>query len=88
MGKGDKKTRKGKIFMGSYGVKRKREKSNGFYVSSATKKIVEPVAIEESLPKKTSEKKEAIPKKTSSKVSPTKKASEKKNETEKVKNLK
>ena len=27
MGKGDKKTRKGKIAMGSYGVKRKRDKS-------------------------------------------------------------
>ena len=38
MGKGDKKTRRGKLFSGSYGVLRPRNKKRGFSVVSTTKK--------------------------------------------------
>ena len=38
MGKGDQKTRRGKLFSGSYGVRRPRKKSRGFSVVSTTKK--------------------------------------------------
>ena len=40
MGKGDKKSRKGKIAMGSYGVTRPRKKSKS--VASSTKKAAAP----------------------------------------------
>lgn len=36
MGKGDKKTTKGKRFKGSYGVSRRRKKGNGIYVPKKT----------------------------------------------------
>ena len=38
MGKGDKKTKKGKIHIGSYGVKRPRKKANKKTVSAKPKK--------------------------------------------------
>jgi len=40
MGKGDKKTRRGKLFSGSYGVLRPRKRSRAFSVVSTTKKAV------------------------------------------------
>jgi 30S ribosomal protein S31 len=40
MGKGDKKTRRGKLFSGSFGVLRARKKKSGFSVISSTKKVV------------------------------------------------
>ena len=39
MGKGDKKTRRGKLFSGSYGVLRPRKKKPGFSVVSPQKKL-------------------------------------------------
>lgn len=41
MGKGDKKTRRGKLFMGSYGVLRPRKKKRAFSVVISTKKTSE-----------------------------------------------
>jgi 30S ribosomal protein S31 len=38
MGKGDKKTAKGKIFMGSYGNTRPKKKSTGFDASKTVEK--------------------------------------------------
>ena len=40
MGKGDKKTRRGKLFSGSYGVLRPRKRTRAFSVVSTTKKAV------------------------------------------------
>jgi ribosomal small subunit protein bTHX len=40
MGKGDNKTRRGKLFSGSYGVLRPRKRSGSFSVVSTTKKTV------------------------------------------------
>ncbi len=56
MGKGDKKSRKGKITMGSYGVSRPRKKTKA--VASTTPKA----------PKAVKEKKEAAPKKAPKKA--------------------
>jgi len=60
MGKGDKKSKKGKIFIGSYGNSRKR-KSNKAAVKVATPEAVAPVvAVAEEKPKakRTTKKKE------------------------------
>lgn len=65
MGKGDKKSRKGKITIGSYGVRRPRKsKSTTAVAGKATK---------EAAPKKAA-KKEAAPKKAAAKKAPAKKA--------------
>jgi 30S ribosomal protein S31 len=40
MGKGDKKTRRGKLFSGSYGILRPRKRSRAFSVVNTTKKAV------------------------------------------------
>lgn len=50
MGKGDKKTRKGKIIMGSYGVTRPQKKGNGS-VPTVMKKESEEQAPSPSKPK-------------------------------------
>jgi ribosomal small subunit protein bTHX len=43
MGKGDQKTRRGKLFSGSYGVLRPRKRTRPFSVTSTTKKnIIKP----------------------------------------------
>lgn len=42
MGKGDKKSRKGKIAMGSYGVRRPRKKAKTAAAKSAPKKAATP----------------------------------------------
>jgi 30S ribosomal protein S31 len=59
MGKGDKKSRKGKISIGSYGVSRARRKKKSAIVSSEKK--AKPVKAE--APKKVAPKKEAASKK-------------------------
>jgi 30S ribosomal protein S31 len=59
MGKGDKKSRKGKISIGSYGVSRARRNKKSAVVS--TEKKAKPVKAE--APKKVAPKKEAAPKK-------------------------
>jgi len=46
MGKGDKKTRRGKIFMGSYGISRPRKPSGSPFISKSARRIV-PIAIPE-----------------------------------------
>ncbi|MGQ0829057.1 MAG: 30S ribosomal protein THX [Bacteroidota bacterium] len=64
MGKGDKKSRKGKIAMGSYGVTRPRKKSKGAASSAKSK----------TAPKAATPKKAAAPKKIAAKKAPAKKA--------------
>ena len=64
MGKGDKKTKKGKISQGSYGVTRKRKKSTPIVASAKPKAKV--------APKKTEEKAETV--KPAAKKAPAKKA--------------
>ena len=65
MGKGDKKTKKGKIFIGSYGNSRKRasNKPSGKAATSAkpVAEVVVPVVVAEEKPKakRTTKKKEA-----------------------------
>ena len=89
MGKGDKKTAKGKRFKGSYGVSRKRKSGNGIYVPKKAvkaKKVevdieeqataVEVTGIEESKPKKPTSRKAASKKpakKAAAKKAPAKK---------------
>jgi len=46
MGKGDKKTRRGKIFMGSFGVKRPRNKKVNPVIVSKTKEVITPAKKE------------------------------------------
>lgn len=70
MGKGDKKSRKGKIVMGSYGVSRPRDKKPTTPVAGAKKVKAEKAEA----PKKVAAKKEAAPKKEAA----TKKAAAKK----------
>ena len=78
MGKGDKKTRKGKITMGSYGVKRPRKKSHPIHtaskkitVSKEVPVIAKAVEKKEAAPKKAVAKKETVAKKTTEKKSVT-----------------
>lgn len=71
MGKGDKKSKKGKIAIGSYGKKRKRKKASAIPIKSAAAKA--PV-------EKTATKKEAAPKETVKKESTAKKATKTKKE--------
>jgi 30S ribosomal protein S31 len=90
MGKGDKKTKKGKISIGSYGVLRKKKKKNAFSPALAKAKSVEkkidtveekPVKVtakKVSEPKKAAEKKASEPKKAPAKKAPAKEVSEKK----------
>jgi ribosomal small subunit protein bTHX len=63
MGKGDKKTRKGKIKMASFGISRPRDKKAAAPVASV-KKVK---AVKEEAPKKVAAKKEAAPKKAAAK---------------------
>jgi ribosomal small subunit protein bTHX len=63
MGKGDKKSRKGKIKMASFGVSRPRDKKPSIPVSTEKKVKAEKVQA----PKKVAAKKEAAPKKAAAK---------------------
>lgn len=65
MGKGDKKTKKGKISSGSYGVTRKRKKKAVFVAKPKAKKAApkkEEAPVEEETTKKTVAKKPAAKK--------------------------
>ena len=66
MGKGDKKSRRGKITMGSYGVSRPRKKSTSVVaVKSATPKVAKLTAAKtEKVAKKAAAPKKAAAKKT------------------------
>jgi ribosomal small subunit protein bTHX len=63
MGKGDKKSRKGKIKMASFGVSRPRDKKPTAPVAAVKKEKVEKAEA----PKKAAPKKEAAPKKAAAK---------------------
>jgi ribosomal small subunit protein bTHX len=52
MGKGDKKSKKGKRWKGSYGVSRSRNAINARLKRAAAKKPEGPVAVEEAAPAK------------------------------------
>lgn len=73
MGKGDKKTRKGKIVRGSYGNKRPKKASSGFVaVDKPAKKIVSDEQLKDKEPVKAptkpkAEKKPAVKKSTDKK---------------------
>lgn len=58
MGKGDKKTRRGKIILGTSGVRRPRNKKKA--IVSAVEKVADDVIVEKKPAKKT-KKKEAEP---------------------------
>jgi 30S ribosomal protein S31 len=72
MGKGDKKTRRGKLFQGSFGVRRPKNKTVAVPVAAKAVKVKEvkevkeakPVAAEVKAPKAAPAKKEPKPKKT------------------------
>ncbi len=61
MGKGDKKSKKGKIFIGSYGNSRKRKSNKPAAKAVAVPSVVEVAAVVEEKPKakRTTKKKEA-----------------------------
>ena len=69
MGKGDKKSRKGKIKMASFGVSRPRDKKPSIPVSTEKKVKAEKVEAPKNVaaPKKVAAKKEAAPKKAAAK---------------------
>lgn len=75
MGKGDKKTKKGKITIGSYGVSRKKNKKNVFVITKPKAKKAAPKATEDK--EKPAAKKPAT-KKAPAKKAPAKKAAAKK----------
>lgn len=66
MGKGDKKTKRGKITRGTYGVRRRRNK-NKAYVAPTTKKKAAPVKAESKAKTESKAKAAAKPKKTTTK---------------------
>lgn len=64
MGKGDKKSKRGKLFKGSYGITRPRDKKAAFIPSAAVKQTVsEQLPEEVKVPKPSAPKKEAKAKK-------------------------
>ena len=62
MGKGDKKTKKGKINSGTYGVSRKKKSANAIVVKPKAKKKVAKKVEAEAAPKKVAAKKPAAKK--------------------------
>lgn len=62
MGKGDQKSKKGKINAGSYGVTRKRKKSVTFVAKPKAKKVAAKTEEVEAKPKKAAAKKPAAKK--------------------------
>ena len=75
MGKGDKKTKRGKITMGTYGVRRRRKKTKA-YVAPAPKKKAAP-AKTKAEPKSKTETKAKSPAKTKAAAKPKKEATNK-----------
>ncbi len=74
MGKGDIKSKRGKITAGTYGVKRKRKASSGFAAKPKAKKQVKEVA---EAPKKAPAKNTSTKKTTAAKKAPAKKTPDK-----------
>lgn len=88
MGKGDRKTTKGKRFMGSYGKTRKKKQSSGFAATTAeSNEVKETKKDTGKKPKKSTAKKPAA-KKSTEKKSSTKKAATKKTTAKKATNEK
>lgn len=89
MGKGDKKTKRGKITIGSYGVKRKRKKDRKFVAPKVAEKPKVKIEEEEKPVKKAVPKAEAAKKpaakKPAAKKTTAKKAAPKKEETAVIK---
>lgn len=86
MGKGDIKSRRGKIWKGSYGVRRKRKKGHKAFapVVAKAKPVAAPIEVSEEVkkaPKKVAPKKAAV-KKEEGEVAPKKKAAPKKKKAE------
>ena len=77
MGKGDKKSKKGKISSGSYGVTRQKKKKNAFVATKPKAKKAAPTAEEAPTAEKPAAKKAAA-KKPAAKKAPAKKATAKK----------
>ena len=76
MGKGDRKTKRGKVTMGSYGKRRPRKENQTAFVSKEVKPNTVDKALEE--PKAKAEKSEKkAPIKTAAKKAPAKKAAAK-----------
>lgn len=75
MGKGDQKSKKGKISSGSYGVTRKRKKAATYTAKPAAKKVE---TKKEEAPTEKPAAKKAPVKKAAAKKAPTKKAAAKK----------
>lgn len=78
MGKGDKKTKKGKRFMGSFGVIRPKKKSKGAYVASPAKAKAKPAAVKVEEVVEEVKAVKAPAKKAAAKKAPAKKAAAKK----------
>ena len=75
MGKGDKKSKKGKIRMGSFGKVRPRKKAKLTFVAKKVEKKEEVAVVEKTeTKKKTTKKKAAVKKKTATKKAAKKKA--------------
>jgi len=89
MGRGDKKTEKGKRFMGSYGIsrKRKKKKATGFHkkkpVAKKKMETVEVTDLEAEKPIEKASTKKAAVKKTSAKKTAAKSSKTKKTATKK-----
>ena len=81
MGRGDRKSRKGKIFRGSYGVSRPRKNDVAIIIPAKKKEVKkEPTVKKEKVVKKsTATKKAPIKKKVAKKSATKKKATAKKN---------
>jgi 30S ribosomal protein S31 len=78
MGKGDKKTKRGKITIGSYGVRRKKKSENTFVKNDSNKGAgnASDESKEVKAPKKETAKKETATKKPAAKKAPAKKQEE------------
>lgn len=76
MGKGDRKTKKGKIFMGSYGVSRPKAKNKNS--SGAADRPAKPAKAKETKAKPAPETKKTTTKKSTAKKTTTKKSTAKK----------
>lgn len=68
MGKGDRKSKKGKRFMGSYGKKRQRKSDNSFTPADDVKTGAKKTTAKKAAPKKAAAKKTTAKKSTAKKT--------------------
>jgi ribosomal small subunit protein bTHX len=81
MGKGDRKTKKGKIRIGSYGKLRPRKKATNTFVPKKVEKVKEQEETKKKVAVKRTTKKKAAVKKTTKKKAAVKKTTKKKAKT-------